>query len=131
MRHRFVRFVTTQIDADSHRRRGALGAAYDFVDSKRLPKADEDELRALHDWFEDHLEIPRRFSRSRRSGAAHKAISWFKSTARDHVRRMRELCRILNENGIATEMITSARPGYVVFEDEHQVAAVPFAETAT
>ena len=41
------------------------------------------------------------------------------------------MCRILNEHGIRTEMITSARPGYIVFEDEHQVAAVPFKETTT
>jgi hypothetical protein len=26
-------------------------------------------------------------------------------------------------------MITTTRPGYVVFEDQHQIAAVPFEET--
>jgi hypothetical protein len=51
--------------------------------------------------------------------------------ATEYVSRMHALCRILNEHGVRTEMITSARPGYVVFEDDYQVAAVPFAETAT
>ena len=41
------------------------------------------------------------------------------------------MCRILNELGVRTDMITSAQPGYVVFEDNHQVAVVRFAETAT
>ena len=41
------------------------------------------------------------------------------------------MCRILNEQGVRTEMITSPRPGYVVYEDEHQIAAIPFSETAT
>jgi hypothetical protein len=90
-----------------------------------------EELKAIYKWFETHLKVPRRFSRSRRPGAASKAISWFKSTATEHVSRMQAICRILEEHGIKTEMITTGRPGYIVFEDEFQVAAEPFVETMT
>ena len=44
---------------------------------------------------------------------------------------MRELCRLLNEHGVTTEMLRSERPGYIVFEDEFQIAAEPFFETKT
>ena len=39
---------------------------------------------------------------------------------------MRELAAILEENGYIVSQVTSKRPGYVVFEDEHQVVAEPF-----
>jgi hypothetical protein len=129
MRHTYVRFVVSVIDEDSGRRRGVFQAAADLCDSKELSEHDLKALQAVRKWFNVHLDAPARFARSRRRNAAPKAISWFKSSAIEHVSRMHEMCRILNEHGIATQMITSRRPGYVVFEDEHQIAAVPFGET--
>jgi hypothetical protein len=38
----------------------------------------------------------------------------------------RELVAILEAHDIRTEMITSDRPGYVVYEDQYQVVAEPF-----
>ncbi|MDB5326255.1 MAG: hypothetical protein JWM57_1824 [Phycisphaerales bacterium] len=131
MRRVFVRFVTTTIDRDSYRRTGLFQAIGDLVDQNELHDYQLEEIRALRRWFGDKLDAPDRFSRSQKSGAAPKAISWFKSTATEHVSQMHVMCRILNEHGIATEMITTTRPGYIVFEDEFQVAAVPFFETTT
>jgi hypothetical protein len=42
---------------------------------------------------------------------------------------MRDLAALLNASDVHTRMITTCRPGYVVYEDEHQVAAVPFRNT--
>ncbi|MDP2123062.1 MAG: hypothetical protein Q8J92_01645 [Parvibaculum sp.] len=42
---------------------------------------------------------------------------------------MREISRILQEYGHFVTMIKSARPGYIVYEDEHQIVAEPFADT--
>jgi hypothetical protein len=127
----FVRFVTAAIGEESCRRTGVFQAAGELARSGTLPAADLEELLELRRWFNDHLEAPPRFSRSRRKSAARRAICWFKSTATAHLTRIHAICRILNEHGVPTEKLTCARPGYVVFEDEHQVAAVPFAETAT
>jgi len=131
MRQRYVRFVTSTIDEDSGKRRGVFQAAADLVDANELSEHELDELEAIRKWFHQHLDAPDRFARSRKSNAAPKAISWYKGTAIEYVSRMHAMCRILNEHGIMTEMITSTRPGYIVFEDEHQIAAVPFAETTT
>lgn len=38
---------------------------------------------------------------------------------------------ILEAYGLLTEMIKTDRPGYVVYEDEHQVTAFPFRDTQT
>ena len=33
--------------------------------------------------------------------------------------------------GVAVEMIKTERPGYIVYEDEYQIAAYPLADTKT
>jgi hypothetical protein len=38
---------------------------------------------------------------------------------------------ILEAHGVVVERIRTQRPGYIVYEDEHQVAAYPFADTPT
>jgi hypothetical protein len=131
MRDTYVRFVTAVIDEDSGKRRGVFQAVADLVDANELPAHELEELQSVRAWFNKHLEAPDRFSRSQKPNAARRAISWYKSTATEHIRHMHTMCRILNEHGVRTEMITSSRPGYVVFEDDHQVAAIPFVETTT
>ncbi|HEY7114991.1 MAG TPA: hypothetical protein VH475_00305 [Tepidisphaeraceae bacterium] len=123
--------MTPEFDADSGRRRGVFQTVAELVESNELAGYELHELQALRKWFAEHLDAPDRFSRSQRSGASPKAICWFKSRATAHIGRMHAMCRILSEHGIRAEMIICARPGYVVFEDDHQVAAVPFAETTT
>jgi len=85
----------------------------------------------LRFWFGENLEVPSKFSRSS-SKAQHKkrkAISWFRDSATEHIKNIREIVQILSEYGIAVRMLTTERPGYIVYEDEFQVVAEPFAET--
>jgi hypothetical protein len=131
VRHKYVRFVTPTIDDSSGRRRGVFQAAADLIDARQLSTFEHEELQTVWNWFRCNLKAPKRLSRGFRRHGAPRAICWYKCGAKQHVRRTRWMCRILNENGIATEMISCARPGYIVFEDEYQVAALPFAETAT
>lgn len=131
MPHAFIRFVTARIDEHSGRRQGVFQAATSLVEAKELTPHELDELNAIREWFGENLEVPDRFSRNRRRDGAGHAISWHKRSAAEHINRMHAMCRILNEHGVATEMITSDRPGYVVFEDDHQVTAVPFGDTST
>lgn len=127
----YVRFVTTTLDETSGKRQGVFQLAFDLKRSNQLHDFELEELQTLLTWFSNHLKEPDRLARSRNTRAVNKAISWFKSEATEHLRRMHDLCRILNDHGIRTEMLTSTRPGYIVFEDDHQIAAEPFAETAT
>ncbi|MFY7916503.1 MAG: hypothetical protein ACOVPA_17750, partial [Rubrivivax sp.] len=55
--------------------------------------------------------------------------SWFKDTAAEHIRQMRLLADILERHGIQVDMLRTRRPGYVVYEDDHQVAAEPYSDT--
>jgi hypothetical protein len=83
----------------------------------------------LLDWFSEHLAEPARFAASRYPRATETAISWTRATAIEHVRRLRRLTALIETAGIAVHELRTRRPGYVVYEDAHQVVALPFADT--
>ena len=125
----YIRFVIFQKDDDSHRFKGVYQAADELIDDGVLT---DQELRWLEDlqrWLDKRLDVPSRFSRSTRSGAHKNAISWFKDTAHEYIEKMRELVELLENHGLRTKMLQTDRPGYIVYEDEHQIAAVPFKDT--
>ena len=80
-------------------------------------------------WFRENLQSPTVLSRSRRPRADQVAISWIKGSASDHVDHLRELVRLLEAAGVLVEELRTERPGYVGYEDDHQVAAEPFSDT--
>jgi hypothetical protein len=44
---------------------------------------------------------------------------------------MREFQEVLERYGVTVQMIRAKRLGYVLYEDEFQVAAYPFSDTPT
>jgi len=92
---------------------------------------EQDALDAIYKWFKANLKVPDRLTISPRPHRKKQAISWFKSTAAVHIQKMQEYRRLIESHGVAVEMIKTERPGYIVYEDEHQVAAYPFADTQT
>jgi hypothetical protein len=52
-----------------------------------------------------------------------------KADAAEHAARLRALTVLLQRHGFVTQVLWTRRPGYVVYEDEYQVAAVPFRDT--
>jgi hypothetical protein len=122
----YVRFVVAKQHPDTGVRMGIFEAVKLLPRVGRVADWDEARLDAIGDWFVAHLPQPTRVARSRRPNGHHAAVSWFKPTATEHIARSRELAAILDRHGIATEMLTAERPGYVVYEDEFQVVAEPF-----
>lgn len=125
----FLRFVVHEIDWESRVESGIFTAAYRLYYADRLPDYEDERLARLLSWFGSHLETPTRFSRSSRRGAPSLAVCWFRPTASEHIARIFEMRLILEENGVLTRMLKSPKVGYVVYEDEHQVVAEPFADT--
>jgi|SRR5579863_110052 len=54
------------------------------------------------------------------------SLSWFKDSAKEHIKKIQDLIEIAEHYDIVIERIASKNPGYIVFEDEYQVSAVPF-----
>ena len=99
-----------------------------------MTAADRETLREALAWFDAHLAEPTRFNRTSSKGHARrstKGIAWFRDTATDCIAQMHRLRRVLETNGYHVTMIREDRVGYVVYEDELQVVAEPFADTKT
>lgn len=126
----FIRFVVNRTHDDSGKRQGIFQTAYALW--RTLPSGYEaDRLGNVLAWFNASLARPTRLTRSRRPHRKAQAICWFKRDARYHLARAHEMRHILEAHGIAVEMITTRRPGFVVYQDDVQVAAYPFSDTIT
>lgn len=124
-----VRFVADWTDEDSCVTAGLFLAAAWVRDNADPAEADLARLQELREWFNLHLNKPRRFNRSRRPHRKKKAISWFKDSAHEHIAMAREMARIVSAAGLPIREVRTKRPGYVVYEDDFQLVAEPFAET--
>ena len=127
----FVRFVVHEQHWESGRRMGLFHAARDLSESTEISPDERDRLDSIAGWFADNLEKPDRFSLSAKANKKGQAISWFKESAIEHIAQIRAMILILEAHGVAMETLRTQRPGYVVYEDEHQVTAYPFADTPT
>jgi hypothetical protein len=125
----FVRFVIPCKDEDSHCLIGVFQAAFSLRDRGLLDRDESRRFEALRQWFNLRLPVPHRFRRSKGRQAHRPAICWFKADAAEHLGRVRELAALLEQHGIPTRVLRTRRPGYLVFEDKYQVAAVPFRDT--
>lgn len=125
----YVRFVTLHDDTDSQEPMGIFAAAINRRRNGEILALHEAHLHEILVWFGSALQIPARLNRSRRPHRINKAISWFKPTATDHISKAREIVAILEEHGEHVRMFTTQRPGYIVYEDEFQIVAEPYAST--
>src|SRR5690242_4246264 len=79
---------------------GVFVVAYRLKNTRTLPACDHQELLEILDWFDLNLEAPVRFNRSPRPNRKRKAISWFKPSATEHIRKARGLARIMDKHDI-------------------------------
>jgi hypothetical protein len=126
MQTTYLRFVVPARHRISQEPTGLFTAMYALQRQGELQPAELIWWRTVSRWFNKHLPAPNAAARSRRPHAPNRAIFWFKSSATEHVSRMREIATILEAHGVTVEVLQSARPGYVVYEDAFQVAADPF-----
>ena len=125
----YVRFVVPSLGRQRWGLIGIIHAAFDLKDGGAFSYHEEALFDSINDWLETYLPIPFRLSRSRSERAAYNAICWFKPTAQTCIQKARALAALLEDHGLSTVMIRTRKPGYVVYEDEYQVAAEPFYDT--
>ena len=122
-----IRFITAEIHDCSRVAAGIFFAAHELLYSGELPFYDYEMLAEALRWFDFYLKRPCKFSRTMRPRQP-VAISWFKSTATDHISKIWEMVAILENNDVPVRLIKTFTPGYIVYEDEHQIVAEPYAE---
>ena len=126
----YLRFVVTEIDEDSERARGVFHAVRYLRDAGKLHECEEEQHDMVRWWFNENLERPTRFTAAKAPFYRKKdrALSWFKDTAVEHLAYVRELAAILENHGVHVRTLKTNRVGYVVYEDEYQIVAEPFAD---
>ena len=79
-----------------------------------------EQLEEIYEWFNANLPCPP-FSTS---GWSRDAVAWFKDSAKESIRRMRDLAILLESHGLLVRMLRSENPGKVLYEDRHQVVVM-------
>jgi hypothetical protein len=123
----YLRFQTPNRDLRSGSPEGLFTRAYELVRSPGVPSVQQESIRKQLRWFSVHFAVPVKFTRTRHSSHKNKhGIGWIKDSASEIIRRMYELSRTVEELGYSVEVVRTSRPGYVVYEDRHQIVAEPF-----
>jgi hypothetical protein len=127
----FLRFVISEVHEESHEELGVFQAAFRLRNNGALSEQEEAAFEEIREWFSRNLNRPARFTsakppfyRKRQNG-----ISWFKDSAQEHISKIREMAALLERHDVAVQMIKSTRPGYIVYEDDFQIVAAPFADS--
>jgi hypothetical protein len=120
-----IRFVTTEIHEDSQVAAGIFMAAQKLRDRGDLPFYEYEAMADVLAWFDLYLAEPWRFSRTLRRRQP-RAISWFRSSATEHIRKAWEMAAVLENNDMPIRLLKTNAPGYVVYEDDYQIVAEPF-----
>ena len=130
----FIRFILEKKHPDSGKNEGLFALAYQLRDCGDVAEGDRQDLTEALKWFDLNLPIPDRFNRSRSKGyyrRATRGIAWLRDTSRECISRMYCLKRLLETHDHQVSVIHETRIGYIVYEDDHQVVAEPFADTQT
>ena len=125
----YIRFQIGEKDRTSGVEMGIFMAMDTLHASNSLFEYEIEFGGELYQWFKTNLKVPKVQSAGRGYHARPRAISWFKVSAIEHIQKMREYCQILEAHGIHVQQVTTTRPGDIVYEDDDQIAAVPFRDT--
>ncbi|MGH9714077.1 MAG: hypothetical protein ACRD5M_12340 [Candidatus Acidiferrales bacterium] len=128
----YIRFVVADIHHNSQKELGIFHAVGNLRRNGKLYTYEEEQHDLIRQWFNEHLEKPTRFTAAKPPYYRKQsmAISWFKDSAGEHLANTRALVAILENHGVSVEMLKTERVGYVVYEDEFQIVAEPFAGDA-
>ncbi len=127
----YIRFIHDVSIESMHAKAGIFHASEILLENEFTPDAVRHEVQKIRQWFNDFLDRPNSFSRSKSKAQWKdtKGLSWFKPSAKDHIEKSYALKRILDSNGVPITVLRTKRLGYVVYEDEFQIVAEPFSDT--
>ena len=124
----YVRLCVTEKDDVSGIGMGLFTALGILNDKGALLEYEMELYQSTLKWFAKNLAVPRVLAGSNYHNRP-RAVSWFKDNATEHINRMRQLAHILESHDIAVTQFATVRPGKVEYEDEYQIAAIPFRDT--
>ena len=112
---------------------GIFSGAYECREDDLHPQFLRDAIQEELFWFNEHLPLPTTsaFEVKSRKRMVRVGICWFKSDAREMIRRAFSLRALLRECGMQVTTIGTAVPGQILYADEFQIVAKPAVTTPT
>lgn len=121
----YIRFITQFKNEEDKQETGVFQAAAFLKLNKLTFQYDIENLEKTLKWFSQNLDRPNKFSNSKSKNPADVALSWFKSSAKEHLKQMYAPKEILERYGMQVEVVKRLKPGYIVYEDDYQVSTIP------
>ncbi len=122
----YLRFRTSFVDNYCDNRYGIFQAAHFLLHSDMICPYDKARLEDIWHWFGNDLKVPKVYCNRKDTT---QIICWFKPTAREQIQKVFEMTGILEQYGMPVSQVWSIKPGYIVYEDDCQVAVLPFTKT--
>jgi len=122
----YIRFITQFINEDQKIETGIFHTLRFICEHSLTLDEDKLKLKTLNGWFTANLDRPDKFSNATRNHPAPISLSWFKDSAKEHIKKVYEFIEILEKYHLVIDKVTSKNPGYIIYEDDYQVSAVPF-----
>lgn len=114
----YIRFIVTTDHRDKQRCTGVIASLRILRDEGILSGYHEEFANEVFDSLNNKLPCPP-FSKNNWKGC----VSWFKDTAREMIDMFRDIVAILEEHDHEVKMLTTDKPGMIVYEDAYQVVA--------
>jgi hypothetical protein len=118
----FIRLAINRADRDTNVPQGVFTAAWDLIYDGELTAEAEANLRELLHWFKVNLPSPK-------EKMPKQTIFWYKSENHELIQKTWELVSLLRYQDLAISLVKTERPGYIIYEDEFQVGAIPFKDS--
>ncbi len=119
----FLRFVVGSDSDNAAWLTGIFTITRILDDDGALYPHESERLSALFDWFNENLPCPPFGQKLATGDWTRNAVAWFRPEAKSVISRMWDLVAILREHGVPVRLVTSNRPGKIVYEDNYQVVA--------
>ncbi|RYD62369.1 MAG: hypothetical protein EOP84_34655 [Verrucomicrobiaceae bacterium] len=119
MRTTYVRFVVGTNREEPREQTGVVASLRLLRDRGQLPDYEVEHVEELFLWLNTHLPCPPFEGKN----WSPDAISWFKASAQSMISKFRELISILEQHDQPVQMLTTERPGMILYEDDFQVVA--------
>ena len=113
----FIRFVVGGKDEHHKLLTGIVTEARLLRERGDLSVYEEELLEETYAWLNSYLPCPPFAT----SGWSRDAVTWFKHSALESIKKMRILADLLEQHGAPVRMLRSKNPVKILYEDEYQV----------
>ena len=119
----YIRFVVGGDAENAAWLTGIITEARLLNDQGELFRYETQVLEEAFAWFNERLPCPP-FQRKLASGEwTREAVCWFRDDAKEAVKRVWDIAAILREHGVPVRLVTTEKPGKIVYADRYQVVA--------